>query len=113
MLLEQTSPRRFAVTRMIKLLTNLGGTPLRLLYLSSTRVQTKLTLLLLLLQLKKRLWSKVTAAIKTNNLEAATDAKTEIEDAQREATREREEKGETWKPRFFELRNGEYRPAFT
>lgn len=46
------------------------------------------------------------------DLDAATDAKTAIEDAQREDTKAREERGETFVPRFFELRAGEYRPAF-
>ncbi|SCV71681.1 BQ2448_3269 [Microbotryum intermedium] len=61
----------------------------------------------------RRLWSKVTAAIKKNDLDAATDAKTVIEDAQREAVRRREEEGATFKPRFFELTaDNEYRPIF-
>lgn len=57
-----------------------------------------------------RLWSGVTAAIKAKDLDAATEAKTTIEDAQRDATREREEKGLQWESRFFELRGGEWRP---
>lgn len=65
-----------------------------------------------LIIINARLWSKVTAAIKANNLEAATDAKTEVEDAQRDATRAREGRGETWTPRFFALKDGEYRPNF-
>ncbi|SCZ88971.1 BZ3500_MvSof-1268-A1-R1_Chr1-1g00865 [Microbotryum saponariae] len=61
----------------------------------------------------RRLWSKVTAAIKKSDLDAATDAKTVIEDAQREAVRRREEEGATFKPRFFELTGeNEYRPIF-
>lgn len=62
----------------------------------------------------RRLWTKVTAAIKAKDLDAATDAKTEIEDAQREAAREREAKGEQWAPRFFKPtgKGGEWRPAF-
>lgn len=58
----------------------------------------------------RRLWTKVTAAIRKKDLDAATDAKTAIEDAQRESTREREEKGEKWHPRFFELDDDEWRP---
>ncbi|GAA5840418.1 hypothetical protein JCM9279_007320 [Rhodotorula babjevae] len=63
----------------------------------------------------RRLWTKVTAAIKAKDLDAATDAKTEIEDAQREAAREREAKGEQWAPRFFKPtgKGGEWRPAFS
>ena len=49
----------------------------------------------------RRLWTKVTAAIKAKDLDAATDAKTEIEDAQREQARERDARGEQWRPRFF------------
>ncbi|GAA5899702.1 hypothetical protein JCM8208_004539 [Rhodotorula glutinis] len=63
----------------------------------------------------RRLWTKVTAAIKAKDLDAATDAKTEIEDAQREAAREREARGEQWQPRFFKPtgKGGEWRPAFS
>ncbi|GAA6031609.1 hypothetical protein JCM8097_006547 [Rhodosporidiobolus ruineniae] len=63
----------------------------------------------------RRLWSKVTAAIKAKDLDAATEAKTQIEDQQREAAREREAKGETFQPRFFKPtgKNGEWRPAFS
>ncbi|CEQ42372.1 SPOSA6832_04190, partial [Sporobolomyces salmonicolor] len=62
----------------------------------------------------RRLWSKVTSAIKAKDLDAATEAKTAIEDAQREAAREREEKGETFQPKFFKLSDkGEWRPNFS
>ncbi|GAA5954637.1 hypothetical protein JCM21900_006088 [Sporobolomyces salmonicolor] len=62
----------------------------------------------------RRLWSKVTSAIKAKDLDAATEAKTAIEDAQREAAREREEKGETFQPKFFKLSDkGEWRPDFS
>lgn len=62
----------------------------------------------------RRLWSKVTAAIKTKDMDAATDAKTAIEDAQRAAAKEREAKGESWAPRFFKPsgKGGEWRPVF-
>lgn len=59
-----------------------------------------------------RLWSDVTAAIKAKDLDAATDAKTKIEDAQRETARQRDEKGEKHAPRFFELRDGWWYPKF-
>lgn len=39
-------------------------------------------------------------------MEAATAAKAEVEDAQREAAKEREAKGIVHKQRFFELRDG-------
>lgn len=62
----------------------------------------------------RRLWGKVTAAIKAKDLDAATDAKSAIEEAQREAARQREANGETFKPRFFKPtgKNGEWRPDF-
>jgi oxysterol-binding protein-related protein 8 len=43
-------------------------------------------------------------------MDAATEAKTAVEDAQREARKKREEKGETHVPRFFELKDGHWRP---
>lgn len=60
-----------------------------------------------------RLWAKVTKAIKEKDLDAATDAKTAIEDAQREMVREREERNEPWKPKYFTLRDGEWRVNLT
>ncbi|BGP02164.1 Oxysterol-binding protein-like protein 7 [Rhodotorula toruloides] len=62
----------------------------------------------------RRLWAKVTAAIKAKDLDAATDAKTEIEETQREAARERESRGESWQPKYFKPtgKGGEWRPAF-
>ncbi|KAK4705791.1 hydroxymethylbilane synthase, partial [Phenoliferia sp. Uapishka_3] len=61
----------------------------------------------------RRLWSKVTAAIKAKDLDAATDAKSAIEDSQRDTTKDRDEKGETFTSRFFVCKNGEWRPNFT
>ena len=58
----------------------------------------------------RRLWAKVTEAIKKNDQDAATDAKSAIEDRQREIAKQREHSGETWKPRFFTIRNDEHRP---
>lgn len=62
----------------------------------------------------RRLWAKVTAAIKAKDLDAATDAKTAIEETQREAARERESRGESWQPKYFKPtgKGGEWRPAF-
>lgn len=60
----------------------------------------------------RRLWSKVTAAIARKDLDGATEAKTAIEDAQRDAAKHREESGEQFVPRFFEMRDGEWRPKF-
>jgi len=61
----------------------------------------------------RRLWSKVTSAIKANDIDAATDAKTEIEDAQRESARLRDERGEKFTSKYFKLsEKGEWRPNF-
>ncbi|KNZ62271.1 hypothetical protein VP01_1292g7 [Puccinia sorghi] len=62
----------------------------------------------------RRLWSKVTRAIKRKDLDAATLAKTAIEDFQRDRARQREEKEEKWEPVFFELKeDDEWIPKFT
>ncbi|KAG8759622.1 hypothetical protein FRC11_001697 [Ceratobasidium sp. 423] len=50
----------------------------------------------------QRLWTKLTDAIHHKDMEAATDAKSEVENAQREAARKREETGVKHVPRFFE-----------
>jgi oxysterol-binding protein-related protein 8 len=49
----------------------------------------------------RRLWSKVTQAIIKRDQTVATDAKSAIEDRQREETRARDADGVTWQPRFF------------
>ncbi|CAO1613428.1 unnamed protein product [Sympodiomycopsis kandeliae] len=54
----------------------------------------------------RRLWAKVTEGIKEKNLDKATEAKSAIEDAQRRRTKEREESGSSFKPRFF-IQKGE------
>lgn len=59
---------------------------------------------------KTRLWSKLTQAINSKNMEAATEAKTAVEDAQREMRRKMEESGEKYTPRFFQLNNGRWEP---
>lgn len=62
----------------------------------------------------RRLWSKVTQAIKANDIDAATEAKTAIEDAQREQARLRDERGEKFVPKYFKLsERGEWRPNFS
>ncbi|CAO1635689.1 unnamed protein product [Parajaminaea phylloscopi] len=58
----------------------------------------------------RRLWSKVTEGIKEKNLDKATEAKSAIEEAQRSRVREREEKGEVWKPRFFVQHGDKFLP---
>jgi oxysterol-binding protein-related protein 9/10/11 len=49
-----------------------------------------------------QLWGEVTKAILSKQYSRATTVKQELEEAQREKAREREKKGETWKPVFFE-----------
>lgn len=49
-----------------------------------------------------QLWRDVTEAILAKQYSRATAVKQELEEAQREKARERERKGETWKPVFFE-----------
>ncbi|KAN0061429.1 Oxysterol-binding protein OBPa [Thecaphora frezii] len=58
----------------------------------------------------RRLWSKVTEGIKEKNLDKATENKSAIEEYQRQLVREREEKGESWTPRFFVQRGDKYYP---
>ena len=45
-------------------------------------------------------------------MDAATDAKLAVEEAQREDRSEREKKGEQFIPRFFEQRDGRWLPKF-
>lgn len=50
----------------------------------------------------RRLWSKLTAALKANNQDLASIEKSKVEDAQRASTREREDGGLPHVPRYFE-----------
>lgn len=62
----------------------------------------------------RRLWSKLTQAIVAKDMEAATEAKTAVEESQRELRRQREESGEHFVPRFFQQdREGRWGPKFT
>ncbi|KAK1229554.1 Oxysterol-binding protein OBPa [Marasmius sp. AFHP31] len=58
----------------------------------------------------RRLWLKLTQAIATKDMEAATEAKSAVEDAQREQRRKMEESGKKHVPRFFELKDGRWEP---
>ncbi|KAH0838730.1 hypothetical protein J3R83DRAFT_7084 [Lanmaoa asiatica] len=58
----------------------------------------------------RRLWHKLTQAIEAKDMEAATRAKTAVEDAQRDLRRRRDESGEIFVPRYFELRDGRWYP---
>ncbi|KAG0374983.1 hypothetical protein BGX24_009681 [Mortierella sp. AD032] len=50
----------------------------------------------------RRLWSKLTAALRVNNQPLATEEKSKVEDAQRARSKAREEKGIPHIPRYFE-----------
>jgi hypothetical protein len=58
----------------------------------------------------RRLWSKVTEGIKEKNLDKATESKTAIEEEQRRRVREREEKNETWTPKYFIAKGEKFLP---
>jgi hypothetical protein len=59
----------------------------------------------------RRLWCKLTEAIRNKDMDGATQAKTAVEDAQREQARKREQRGEKHVPRFFvEDANGKWVP---
>ncbi|EIW86255.1 Oxysterol-binding protein [Coniophora puteana RWD-64-598 SS2] len=59
----------------------------------------------------RRLWQDLTEAIERKDMDAATEAKSAVEDAQRELRRKREESGEQqYVPRFFEQRAGRWEP---
>ncbi|PWO00045.1 Oxysterol-binding protein [Tilletiopsis washingtonensis] len=58
----------------------------------------------------RRLWAKVTQGIKEKDLDMATESKSAIEDDQRRRVKEREEKGETWQPRFFVAKGDKFYP---
>lgn len=50
----------------------------------------------------RKLWKETTDAIKARDQQTATNAKSVIEDGQREEAKAREERGEAWKPKFFD-----------
>ncbi|GLB36622.1 putative OSBP family protein [Lyophyllum shimeji] len=56
----------------------------------------------------RRLWRDLTAAIGKKDMEAATIAKSAVEDAQRERRKKLDENGEKHEPRFFTFRNGRW-----
>lgn len=58
----------------------------------------------------RKLWSGLTDAIYAKDMEAATESKSKVEEAQREDRRKREEHGEKHLPRFFEQRGGRWVP---
>ncbi|OBZ79115.1 Oxysterol-binding C23B6.01c [Grifola frondosa] len=58
----------------------------------------------------RRLWTKLTKAIIAKDMEAATEAKTAVEESQRELRRVREDSGQKHIPRFFHKKNGRWVP---
>lgn len=56
----------------------------------------------------RKLWRDLTAAIANKDMEAATVAKSAVEDAQRERRKRLEENGQKHEPRFFTFRNGRW-----
>ena len=56
------------------------------------------------------MWTRLTRAIVAKEMDAATEAKTAVEDAQRETRRNLEERGDTHVPRFFHLKDGRWVP---
>ncbi|KAF7306363.1 hypothetical protein MIND_00427500 [Mycena indigotica] len=60
----------------------------------------------------RRLWAALTRAIAAKDMEAATDAKSNVENAQREARKKLEESGAKHVPRFFRLKDGRWEPTF-
>ncbi|KAI8462037.1 hypothetical protein BY996DRAFT_6493185 [Phakopsora pachyrhizi] len=60
----------------------------------------------------RRLWSRFTRAIKKKDLDLATEAKTAIEDFQRDQARERVEKEELWEQVFFKHADEVWKPKF-
>jgi len=60
----------------------------------------------------RRLWADLTRAIGAKDMEAATAAKSAVENAQRELRQRREAAGATHTPRFFELRGERWEPKF-
>ena len=49
----------------------------------------------------QKLWLAVTHAINRDDQVAATEAKTQLEEAQRERAKERKLKGDEWVPKYF------------
>lgn len=56
----------------------------------------------------KRQWAALTEAIRKRDMDAATEAKTTVEDAQRRNAKFREDEGVEWRPRFFDTKNDDF-----
>lgn len=53
----------------------------------------------------RRLWKEVTAGLRFNEIDKATNAKQALEQKQREEAKERKEKGEEWRTKVKTLYN--------
>ncbi|KAJ7051229.1 hypothetical protein C8F01DRAFT_1176332 [Mycena amicta] len=60
----------------------------------------------------RRLWQNLTRAIAAKDMDAATDAKSNVENAQRESRKKLEESDAKHVARFFQLRDGRWEPKF-
>ena len=60
----------------------------------------------------RRLWTRLTQAINARDMDAATEAKSAVEESQREERRRREESGAAHVPRFFQQKDGRWVPLF-
>lgn len=56
----------------------------------------------------RRLWAKLTEAVKTNNMDMATKEKTKVEDQERALRKERQDMKIEWTSRFFIPKNDSY-----
>ncbi|KIY45736.1 Oxysterol-binding protein [Fistulina hepatica ATCC 64428] len=61
----------------------------------------------------RRLWADLTKAIINKDMEAATEAKSKVEDAQRDRRRRLEESSAAHVPRFFKKKDGLWVPKIT
>ncbi|KAI0762357.1 Oxysterol-binding protein [Fomes fomentarius] len=61
----------------------------------------------------RRLWTRLTRAIVAKDMDAATEAKTAVEESQREVRKKMEERGEVHVPRFFHLKDGRWVPKLS
>ncbi|KAI0043627.1 Oxysterol-binding protein [Auriscalpium vulgare] len=58
----------------------------------------------------RRLWKDLTHAIQARDMDAATEAKSAVENAQRELRTKRDESGKQHQSRFFQLQDGRWVP---
>ncbi len=61
----------------------------------------------------RKLWTRLTRAIVAKDMDAATEAKTAVEESQREVRKKMDERGEVHVPRFFHLKDGRWVPKLS